>query len=64
VLSNMSAMRSDMVMPLRDESYILYVDHATSSVNAVSGRVTCSHLSKASEENDTSLSLRPNSSWS
>jgi hypothetical protein len=48
-------MRSEMVIPLRDVSYILYDDQATSSVSAVSGRVTCSHLSKASDEKELSL---------
>jgi hypothetical protein len=48
-------MRSDMVIPLRDVSYILYVDQATSSVSAVKGRVTWSHLSRASDEKELVL---------
>jgi hypothetical protein len=39
-LARISFIRSDVVIPLREVSYILYVNHAMSSVNAVSGRVT------------------------
>jgi hypothetical protein len=49
-LSKISFTRSVVVMPLREVSYSLYVDQATSSVNAVSGRVTCNHLCSARGE--------------
>lgn len=49
-LLHISLIRSEAVMPLRDVSYILYVDQATSNVSAVSGKVTWSHLSKANGE--------------
>jgi hypothetical protein len=48
--TNVLLMRSEVVIPSRDASYILYVDQAMNSVSAVKGRVTSSHLIKAKEE--------------
>jgi hypothetical protein len=56
-LPNMLLMRSRVVIPLREASYILYVDQATNNVSAVNGKVTSSHLIKANEEKVTPLLL-------